>query len=207
MRRQFSDYAREVRAAAAWRGPPEDFDRRNLQLDPMPYGENAWGRRNPHEGDHGSLCDDLTVDVWEERDRLVITVDSPAGRVAQWVDDDARQMFEDGFFSSRDLEGSVIEYVREMNLCHPPRHNLQPDPLPYGEHAYYRENAYRPNPMRFNTDAPRPTLTTASVFLRWLRRSQEAKMLDAEIDWDESGNRAKVRFKDGTQIVVRGGKE
>lgn len=52
------------------------------------------------------------VDVWEERDRLIITVyDKNDKEVASWVDDDARQMFEDGFFDSRDLEQSVLKYL------------------------------------------------------------------------------------------------
>lgn len=63
------------------------------------------------------LAEPLTVDVWEERDRLSIVVTDAKGRdVAEWWDDDARQMFEDGFFNRRDLEGSVIRYVKEMGL-------------------------------------------------------------------------------------------
>ena len=33
-----------------------------------------------------------------------------------WWDDDARQMFEDGFFKRRDLESSVIKYADEMGV-------------------------------------------------------------------------------------------
>jgi hypothetical protein len=62
--------------------------------------------------------EDVRVDVWEERDNLSITIlDNEDNVVADWIDDDARQMFEDGFFKSgRDLKQSVIEYALEMNL-------------------------------------------------------------------------------------------
>ena len=59
-----------------------------------------------------------TVDVWEERDRLSIVVtDRDDKDVAEWWDDDARQMFEDGFFESgRNLESSVIKYLQDMDV-------------------------------------------------------------------------------------------
>lgn len=61
-------------------------------------------------------ADDLTVEVWEERDRLHIAVVDEMGEyIAEWWDDEARQMFEDGFFArGKGLESSVIEYVVEM---------------------------------------------------------------------------------------------
>ncbi len=67
---------------------------------------------------------DIKVDVWEERDRLSIrVVDEKTGcDVAQWWDDDARQMIEDGFFKPSDpggpgrnrLEESVVEYLDSL---------------------------------------------------------------------------------------------
>lgn len=55
------------------------------------------------------------VDVWEERDRLSIVVyDRDDKTVAEWWDDDARQMFEDGFFERRNLESSVLKYLQDM---------------------------------------------------------------------------------------------
>jgi hypothetical protein len=78
---------------------------------------------------------DIVVDVWEERDRLSIRVeDAKTGCVvAEWWDDDARQMFEDGFFEgsiepagppynvglqrpSRDLKRSVAEYLDSVKI-------------------------------------------------------------------------------------------
>lgn len=60
-----------------------------------------------------------TVDIWEERDRLSIVVtDSNDNTVAEWWDDEARQMFEDGFFKAgirkEVLANSVIEYLKSM---------------------------------------------------------------------------------------------
>jgi hypothetical protein len=61
------------------------------------------------------------VDVWQERDRTsIVLFDADDVVVAEWWDDDAQQMFEDGFFVSnkgaRRLEQSVIEYAREMGI-------------------------------------------------------------------------------------------
>lgn len=76
----------------------------------------------------------FSVDVWEERDRLMIRAIAARTRynlqtgemdilgfaepreVACWWDDDARSMFKDGFFDRRDLEGSVFEYCRSVGL-------------------------------------------------------------------------------------------
>jgi hypothetical protein len=70
---------------------------------------------------------ELYVDVWEERDRLHIALygfrDGGVRRMsgdgellAEWWDDDARQMFEDGFFERRNLENSVVKYAEEVGL-------------------------------------------------------------------------------------------
>jgi hypothetical protein len=63
-------------------------------------------------------ADKYMVDVWEERDRLVITLhDIESGKTWTWADEDAREMFDDGFFKSgRDLEASVVAYAKEMEL-------------------------------------------------------------------------------------------
>ena len=59
----------------------------------------------------------VSVEVWEERDRLHIGLLNNGHYVQSWWDDDARQMFEDGFFErGRKLEASVIAYGRSMGL-------------------------------------------------------------------------------------------
>ena len=63
--------------------------------------------------------DDVRVELWEERDRLHIGIqDKETGDYyASWWDDDARQMFEDGFFKRRPgLEESVLSYAEGMGI-------------------------------------------------------------------------------------------
>jgi hypothetical protein len=61
-----------------------------------------------------SVC---RVAVWEERDRLHVHAfqDDENRTVAEWWDDDARQMFEDGFFERGPrLEASVLDHLAEL---------------------------------------------------------------------------------------------
>ena len=67
--------------------------------------------------------DDVEVDIWKERDRLSIVIrDKETQQItyADWWDDEARQMFEDGFFvsgkGSRALEESVLKYAEEVGI-------------------------------------------------------------------------------------------
>jgi predicted DNA-binding WGR domain protein len=59
---------------------------------------------------------DFRLAVWRERDNLQITLmdDSTDQELGSWSDEDARQMFEDGFFDSRNLIGSVVEYLETL---------------------------------------------------------------------------------------------
>jgi len=62
---------------------------------------------------------DVRVEVWEERDRLHIGIqDKETGEYyASWWDDEARQMFEDGFFKrGPELEESVLEHAEDMGI-------------------------------------------------------------------------------------------
>lgn len=57
------------------------------------------------------------VYLQEERDNVdVYLIDADEDIVAEWHDDDARQMFEDGFFYSQNIERSVIEYAMANGL-------------------------------------------------------------------------------------------
>ena len=63
--------------------------------------------------------DDVRVELWEERDRLHIGIqDKETGAYYfSWWDDEARQMFEDGFFKKAPyLEESVLDYAEEMGI-------------------------------------------------------------------------------------------
>lgn len=72
---------------------------------------------------------DTSISVWCERDRLHISIrQTDSGRtLGEWWDDDAREMFEDGFFKSgrpfgkvdeRDpvLHASVFEYLQHVGI-------------------------------------------------------------------------------------------
>ena len=73
--------------------------------------------------------DDVSVNSWVERDRLGIWItDNRTDKtIVEWWDDDARQMFDDGFFKeatftrSGELGGppfinSVLDYAEEMGF-------------------------------------------------------------------------------------------
>ncbi|HUV52284.1 MAG TPA: hypothetical protein VMW64_04330 [Dehalococcoidia bacterium] len=63
--------------------------------------------------------DDVRVEVWEERDRLHIGIQNKetGDYLASWWDDDAREMFEQGFFKSGPgLEESVLEYAEDGGI-------------------------------------------------------------------------------------------
>jgi hypothetical protein len=74
--------------------------------------------------------DDTTLNVWEERDRLHIAlVDKKTEQktFAEWWDDDAREMFEDGFFErGKRLHQSVFDYAKEHGLLTPIRAKKNP---------------------------------------------------------------------------------
>lgn len=61
----------------------------------------------------------VRVEVWEERDRLHIGIQDKETGVyyASWWDDEARQMFEDGFFKrGAGLQESVLEYAEDVGI-------------------------------------------------------------------------------------------
>jgi hypothetical protein len=60
----------------------------------------------------------VDVDVWQERDRLIVRVtDAATGReLACWWDDDARGLVEAGFLDPRDWRGSAERYLRHLGV-------------------------------------------------------------------------------------------
>lgn len=82
-------------------------------------------RGNPHHKHERRKYPGATyrVEVWEERDRCHIALwrswKGNDDMVADWWDEDARQMFEDGFFKAgRGFESSVIAYAKEVGIIH-----------------------------------------------------------------------------------------
>jgi hypothetical protein len=66
--------------------------------------------------------EDVRVEMWEERDRLHIGIqDKETGEyIASWWDDEAREMFEQGFFKrGPKLAESVLDYAEEVGLLAP----------------------------------------------------------------------------------------
>lgn len=60
---------------------------------------------------------EVKVTKWQERDRLHIAIvdrETEQVTILEWWDDDARQMFEDGFFEARRMEQSVLDYATEI---------------------------------------------------------------------------------------------
>lgn len=86
--------------------PPEVL----VDYPDLPKGSNPRGK---------PTRDDVRVEVWEERDRLHIGIqDKETGDYyVSWWDDEARQMFEDGFFKKAPhLEESVLEYAEDVGI-------------------------------------------------------------------------------------------
>lgn len=93
-----------VLSAGKVQGPPD------MVTPPMDRMPATLGRVTREE---------VEVSSWEERDRLAVWVtDKRTGKaVAEWWDDDARQMFEDGFFKpGKQLEDSVLDYAEWVGL-------------------------------------------------------------------------------------------
>jgi hypothetical protein len=79
-----------------------------------------------------------SLEVWFERDRKNISLESGDVTIAEWWDDDVDQMFEDGFFDSNAfimgklvkkelLHESVVKYANEHNLGSQLRLPEEPD--------------------------------------------------------------------------------
>ena len=66
---------------------------------------------------------EVDVDVWQERDRMMVRVTDPATRreLACWWDDEARGLVDAGFLDPRDWRGSAERYLRHLGLIGGPR--------------------------------------------------------------------------------------
>ncbi len=60
----------------------------------------------------------IKVDVWSERDRLMVRVIDAATdeEIACWWDDDARGLVVDGFLDPRDWTRSAESYLRHIGV-------------------------------------------------------------------------------------------
>ncbi len=82
-------------------------------------GECVCGQKTEVIQNKPPTRDQVRVETWEERDQLHIGIqDKQSGNYyADWWGDEARQMFEDGFFlAGSDLENSVLGYAEDMGI-------------------------------------------------------------------------------------------
>ena len=62
---------------------------------------------------------ELAIQTWSERDRSMVAIQDNATEayLAEWWDEDAVQLFEDGFFKrGRGFEQSVVEYADHLGI-------------------------------------------------------------------------------------------
>ena len=141
---------------------------------------------------------DVRVEVWEERDRLHIGIQDRihGNYYANWWDDEARQMFEDGFFKSgKQLEDSVLDYAESVGLIAGGKYLAQTkgklyqraaDGYPIGSDKIMRD-AWGPIP---NPDQP---FWSGKGFIK------PVKIYGWQWSPDYHSWRAYVRFPDGTE--------
>jgi hypothetical protein len=105
---------------------------------------------------------DVTVEAWQERDRLGIWItDKRTDKVlAEWWDEDAREMFEQGFFKpgvpqrstekpSRGFVSSVLEYAESVGLLAGSKYAPSPASIPEQQRSVKSKNH-----LEFLPDSP-----------------------------------------------------
>jgi len=107
-------------------GKPKSEEERAREHEQRFGARELPARGSGHYSETPPTRDDVTVHAWQERDRLSIWVeDKRTGEtIAEWWDDEAREMFEDGFFKpgvpqyswekpGREFVDSVLDYLEE----------------------------------------------------------------------------------------------
>lgn len=103
---------------AGWPIQIKRSEPRASTLDEL-WVSSAQSQKSPQTRKQKTCRSDVSVDSWEERDRLGIWItDRRTDKViAEWWDDDARQMFEDGFFKmGKQLNESVLDYAESVGI-------------------------------------------------------------------------------------------
>jgi len=108
--------------------PKSDEERAREHQQRFGAGELP-ARGSGHYSETPPTRGDVEVHAWQERDRLSIWVeDRRTGEtIAEWWDDEARQMFEDGFFKpgvprcswekpGREFADSVLDYLEDLGV-------------------------------------------------------------------------------------------
>jgi uncharacterized membrane protein (UPF0127 family) len=109
-------------------GKPKQPGKPSPRLE-YPEFEHLSSTKESAAGRHKPARDDVNVKAWQERDRLGIWItDTRSGKtVAEWWDEDAREMFEQGFFKpglpqhswespGRGFTESVLGYAESVGI-------------------------------------------------------------------------------------------
>lgn len=67
---------------------------------------------------------EVAIVTWSERDRSMVAIQDRATEayLVEWWDEDAEQLFEDGFFKrGRGFERSVVEYADHLGITPTPK--------------------------------------------------------------------------------------
>ncbi len=103
---------------AGWEITIKRSEPRASILDEL-WESSVQSRKSPQTRKPKVCRSDVSVESWQERDRLGIWItDRQTDRViAEWWYGDARQMFEDGFFKpGKQLSESVLDYAESVGL-------------------------------------------------------------------------------------------
>jgi len=110
-----------------WSVQVKDTEPRASILDEL-WGSSAQGQRMPQTRSRKPTRHDVEIGTWAERDRIGIWItDKHTDKaIAEWWDEDAREMFEQGFFKPGDIrhqaitgrafEESVLEYAESVGI-------------------------------------------------------------------------------------------
>ncbi len=134
---------------AGWEIKIKRSEPRASTLDEL-WESSAQPQNSPQTRKQKVCRSDVSVDSWQERDRLGIwIIDRRTDKViAEWWDDDARQMFEDGFFKpGKQLNESVLDYAESVGLLAGGKHLAVTPSEP-------RQRRPKPDELEFLPDSP-----------------------------------------------------
>ena len=110
-----------------WSVQVKDMEPRASILDEL-WGSSAQPQRLPQTRSRKPTRSDAEIGTWAERDRMGIWItDKHTDKaIAEWWDEDAREMFEQGFFKPGDIrhqtitgrafEESVLDYAESVGI-------------------------------------------------------------------------------------------
>lgn len=107
------------------------------------FKEHSWAASNAKVAEFkkeykklqkgSELNEDVSVDTWFERDRKMVMVKKDDDEVVTWWDEEVDELVDAGYLNLRDIEGSAIEYAREIGLLE------SADNRPIPDHPYHKK--------------------------------------------------------------------